>query len=58
MHAFVTVDSKTGRHTGKATPEQIAAYLVQPCRHPSFRRPVMVSGVLVDEYTGPGIRHI
>ena len=54
---FVQIDPKTGCHLGAATPEQIAAYVAQPCRfnNPVFRRPVLVGEVLIDEYNGPGV---
>lgn len=52
---MMAIDPSTGLHVRAATTEEIAAYLVQPVRHPAFRKPVRVGDVLVDEYTGPGI---
>ena len=53
--AFVAIDPKTGSHLRPATNAEIAAYLEQPAKHPSFRKMIRVGDVLIDEYTGPGI---
>lgn len=58
MSIYVAVDMKTGCYLRSATPEETEAYLSQVVRHASFRKPVQVGNVLVDEDTGPGASYI
>lgn len=58
MTKHVAIDITTGRHIREANQTEIAAYVAQNVRHPSFRKPVFVDGVLITEYNGPGINHI
>jgi len=51
---YKAIDPRTGCHLRDATDSERENYLSQPGR-PSFRRPVTVGSVLVDEYTGPGL---
>ena len=51
---MVAIDPSTGLHLRHATSCETAAYMAQPCRHPSFRKSVRVGDVLVAEDNGPG----
>lgn len=47
---YIVMCPKTGVHHDRpATEEEVAAYLAQEVRHPSFRKPVKVGEVLIDE---------
>lgn len=55
IRAYVAIDPKTGLHLRVATESERAAYLGQVCRAPSFRKPIRIGAVIVDEDTGPGV---
>jgi len=54
MSRLVAINPTDGTHLRAATADEQRAYLAQPA-HPSFRRPVRVGAVLVDEDAGPGV---
>jgi len=53
---FEAFDVKTGCLLRAATEEERAAYIAQPCRHPSFRARLIVGDVAIDErIANPGV---
>jgi hypothetical protein len=60
MSKFIAINPRNGLHLRPATEAEVAEYLEQPVRHPSFRTAVKVGDILIDEdavryTTGTGV---